>query len=577
MKNIRPAIAFVICLALAAGIAGVPPAPAYGGGDEILLEFIVQNNDVSSTSSAIVPFDPSSPDRACVVSVPAITSGSIEFPSMINGVTVSAIEYIDGQMPSDTMPDASLTISGLTFSFTAPFERIALAVHLENQPPMNFYRFTFYQPGFDMAELSFALENVTGIGEGTTFGPVTVDMSVVRPPALDATFELPTGVSSASITTSGILTGPGVTEVMTPFELSGAPIEYVVDRSDYVRSDDGAVSLDRYFGMVRIHYFFMVGYSTESVQIVFHEPDFVGLQVEPERKAGDWGSGVLDFSEEAMQNTELTPTANIYFTNESFMLGPQDFGVPATITGITCSSSPDVTATSSGVSFPWEGFWEITLPNNSLDPEFRFDVTLDDGGENDRTVQLLVRRVLTLATSYDMTERTEPDEDGKFWTTYWTEIEPITGTNDYGDFQTFVTVFAYEDHEDGNTTFPIDHRLLVMYYQDTDSDNDGDIDVRRILGARQQSVESNLGAEDPMDYSDRHEVLVFREGDPQYADVADVNRITAFVITNAGISAEADSFGGVTFGLGAGWSHLLPNHPDWGSGKDGMEYERPVN
>ncbi|PKM84090.1 MAG: hypothetical protein CVU86_09045 [Firmicutes bacterium HGW-Firmicutes-11] len=584
VKHIRPVIAFVVCLALVAGIAGVPPAPAYGGGDDYWLEFVVTDSDgehsVTSTAIGICAEAPENWD--CVVSVPAITNGSITLPPTIGGKSYEMYYLPDIFLPDDyktkPMPGeigsiagtTGFTGSGMTFAFEKPFGRIAFAIILDGDHFMNAQRFTFFQPGYDTVDLTFGLIDIIGIDELVdpfSYEPLTIELDRVRQPGTVEVYAVPAGVSEAAITAAGILTGAAVVGEQTPFSLSGRPIEYVVDRSNYIRSDtDGVVSFDRYFGMADLHYFFTVGYATETVQVTIHEADFVGLQIEPNIKVGDWGSGVLDFSPNAVTNTGITPTANIYFTNEAFLLGPKSFGVPTTITGITCSSLEVIATTNSSIE---KGYWEISLPEGSLDPEYFFDVELNDGNET-WIVPLIVRRVLILATSFDHREGVpQYGNMEEYKTFYGTPIKPIPDTTDYGDFQTFVTVFAKEaENPDDGTAYLIDHTLLVVYHQDIAESRS------RVLGARQ--IQVNTPAEDMM-MSDRHEVLVFREGDPQYADVADANRITAFVLDSDGISSTATAFGGVTFGLGAGWSHLLPNHPDWGSGKDGMEYERPVN
>ena len=54
-------------------------------------------------------------------------------------------------------------------------------------------------------------------------------------------------------------------------------------------------------------------------------------------------------------------------------------------------------------------------------------------------------------------------------------------------------------------------------------------------------------------------------------DVRDANRVSSFLLNT---SLSESYFNGARFGFGSGWGHLLPTHPDWGSGKDGMEFEK---
>jgi len=137
------------------------------------------------------------------------------------------------------------------------------------------------------------------------------------------------------------------------------------------------------------------------------------------------------------------------------------------------------------------------------------------------------------------------------WTPRMTEYE-YRGE----DFISFVGVFPFTETDQADPNyFEIDHTLLVNYYKD---------DI--LLGARQ--FEAYAGSDDF-----RHEIPVFRKGAPEYADVASANRITAFLISKEGISADDSTFGGAVFGIGAGWGHLMPNHAEYGSGKDGMDYE----
>lgn len=165
------------------------------------------------------------------------------------------------------------------------------------------------------------------------------------------------------------------------------------------------------------------------------------------------------------------------------------------------------------------------------------------------TSLLQVRRVLFSSTTFDY------DEQHKQEILSGTEIVDYEFTGE--DSITFVNVFAYYPMDPESPTFDINHKLLVLYYE-----ND------KVLGSKQFDVVSN-GHE-------RNLIPVYRIGgtmNSEYLQFSSANRLAFFLIDSDGISTSQSAFGGATFGVGAGWGHLLPNHPEYGQGKDGMLYE----
>lgn len=311
-------------------------------------------------------------------------------------------------------------------------------------------------------------------------------------------------------------------------------LEYVVDRSQYVvHSNENGPELTVYrnFGKVTLHY--MYDYHNKHAFITFYEEDFVGIDVEPEIGVGDWGTGVVD----ASGRTDIAPTSFVYFLNEEVFIRPSDIGKEFEILSIE------------GAEAEIDGDrWRITLPD-IIEPVVKLTLTLEFEDNSTNEVPLEIRRVLLDAFSMEYNEEHKREieeilESGD-------EITTPRGTPyEYNreDFIAFIGVFAEEN-------YLIDHTLLVMYYE-----ND------RILGAKQFEVKIS-------DEPYRDEITVYRKGHIDYASFSKANRITAFLISKEGVQKDSEAFGGTTFGIGAGWGHLMPNHRDWGSGKDGMDYE----
>jgi len=333
--------------------------------------------------------------------------------------------------------------------------------------------------------------------------------------------------------------------------VGGGVWEYLVDRSDYVTTTlDGRLIFQRHFGRVTVHYQYQIGNDWEGAMVTFYEPDFVGIDVLPEVGAGDWHTGIIDATESSVAT--LTPTAYVYFLNEKVFISASDVGRPFEITSAT---SPE-----EGVEVTYEEVgherwaWAVTLPDVSK-PVTRLNLALsfkDD--DSTRVVPLDIKRVLLDAFTLMREGYEESGDPGARQTPRQSDFEYYG----YEEFIAFVSVTPYTETDQNDPNyFEIDHTLLVIYYKD---------DI--LLGTRQFQALAGLD-------SPRHEIPVFRKGAPQpgYADIASANRITAFLISKEGISADDNTFGGAVFGIGAGWGHLMPNHAEYGSGKDGMDYE----
>lgn len=566
-RDLKTVTAFIVSLALlfslipmspagqvyAEGESGEDPPP---GPDPIEISFTINSTEggISTSSAALYSFNKNS-DRH-IISCPAITEGSIVFPKEISGsaLTLTGISLDPMGTTSDSITITNGAVTGSaatnsadnTFSFTQPFKRITLAAELEGE--QRTYYFTFYQPGYNEMSVSFVLDGTDMDGKAvnqTTTRAIDHSLSANdHEPLLP--IEIPLNTSSASITASGILSESGI----LVDDIGGAPLEYVVDREDQVKSQNGVLTFHKGFGKVKVHYQYIVGNSWEGFFVEFYEPDFVGIDVRYDINAGDYGqTSVVNVT----SGVAIKPTSYVYFLNESIQLWPYDMGKTCTITAISGAG-----IVSEEKSQGAESYWQVTLPAIT-EPEVTLTLTLDVEDDGSREVDLLVKRVLIMSTSYDFRGKVE-DYFDDLQTNYQTPIVTAAGVNNnngYGDFQTFLTVFGFtpdSPEEEAYQEFPIDHTLLVLYYEDD-----------QILGSREIKVDC-LNTKNELD---RMEVLVYREGDPTYADVASANRITAFVISKEG--ALDDSFHGATYGVGAGWGHLLPYHDDYGTGKDGME------
>ncbi len=335
-------------------------------------------------------------------------------------------------------------------------------------------------------------------------------------------------------------------------------LEYVVERSDYIDrniSKPGVVTLRKGFGKTTLHYIYDLDegediHDAKHAFITFYEEDFMGIDVDPPFKTGDWGTGIIDVS----GRIPLTPISFIYFLNNEVTIRPSNLGKEFEITSIE-----GAVANKDGEE------WNVELPD-IMEPVTKLKLTLKLEDDSTKESELEIRRVLLDAFSmeYDEDHKKEIAEiiesGGKLSTPRGT---PYEYNNE--DSIAFIGVFALDRLEDNGEViqegFFIDHTLLVMYYQDD-----------RILGTKQFSV--NINGEDRVDRDPyRDEIPVFRKGHADYASVANANRITAFLISKDGVNNSSTAFGGATFGIGAGWGHLLPNHKDYGTGKDGMDYE----
>ncbi len=482
--------------------------------------------------------------ESLVVPIPASEAGSIGFPREFNGRTLT-LSWIDDHPWGAIYPDSfdgTVDENGLTYE--KPFKRVRLLAQLEGE--WRPYEFILCQPGYEQFELRFSLN------DGDSQYVMEHDGTWER---RHVSFELPKGLESGTIAVTvhwpdGIDNRPPEEDIGP---IGGAIWEYLVDRSEYVVNASDVLTFNRGFGKVTLHYGFLAGYSWEDAMVTFYESDFAGIDVIPEVGAGDWHTGIVNVSEASLE--ALTPSAFVYFLNERVFIRPSDVGRPFEIMAAT-SAEEGVESTQGELWFDPEA-WAVTLPDitkpvTRLNLRLRFLDNDDDNGDDNshiREVPLDIKRVLLDAFTLEFRES---GEAGPQFTPRMTEFEYCG----YEEFITFVSVFSFTetDEEDPNY-FEIDHTLLVNYYEDD-----------TLLGARQFRVYT--GPDDP-----RHEIPVFRQGSPEYAGVASANRITAFLISKEGISADDNTFGGAVFGIGAGWGHLMPNHAEYGSGKDGMDYE----
>lgn len=531
------------------GGSGDPGGPGGGITGDLLFEFTATDPEAPELDGALIEFNTNTDEF--IVPCPENIK-SIKFPDTFDGrtMTFSMIndEWYQDAVRGSLNPDElaiydSISIENNEMAFNFPFKRITVECTLEGEERPWPYSFTFYQPGYEYMELSFAFE---GIGLNSEIVEETYTAEVNREAASSwgnqRRIEIPADISSAAVDVTAIL--PELDNEPIAW-IGGGVWEYLVDRSDLAKMKDGKLELNRYFGKVAIHYQYLIGYSWESALINFYEPDFMGIDVIPEIGVGEWHTGITNVSG---YSAALRPTAYVYFINDTVDIVPSEEGKEYTISDIT-PEDPDVSINYNEHT----NRWTIALPHISK-PVTTLMLTLNVESEPDRVVPLDIKRVMMNAESRDFKDREPGDEVGFLYD------QTSFIYQGYEEFATCVYVFSEQDE---NPVFLIDHTLLVMYYE-----ND------RILGSKQFPVQLPKVAEDGSgDIIDRDTVIVYIEGNPDYADVAGANRIAVFVVDKEGISSSDATFGGATFGIGAGWGHLMPNHEDWGSGKDGMDYE----
>ena len=510
-----------------------PHGPPPGDSGPLVFDYTLVDPGPEATGSVEINFDTRT--DVFLVPMPASNAGTIVLPSTFDGKELTWTGMDDCFPFAEFSPDDfGGSFDGNVLSYTEPFKRIRLFAELEGE--WRPYAFILCQPGYETFEIKFSLNG-------------TEDYFVMEHDGTwekrDQAFELPDGLALGSIEVTVNWQDSENQDDIGP--IGGAIWEYLVDRSGYVVNDSDVLTFHRGFGKVTLHYGFQAGYSWEDAMVTFYEPDFVGIDVLPEIGAGDWHTGIVNASEASL--SVMTPSAFVYFLNEKVFIRPSDVGRLIEIASVT-SSEEGVESTQGELWFDPEA-WAVTLPDITK-PVTRLNLTvsfLDDGAS--RVVPLDIKRVLLDAFSLEFDGRDDLTPGETLWTPRMTEYE-YRGE----DFISFVGVFPFTETDQADPNyFEIDHTLLVNYYKD---------DI--LLGARQ--FEAYAG---PDDF--RHEIPVFRKGAPEYADVASANRIAAFLISKEGISSDDSTFGGAVFGIGAGWGHLMPNHAEYGSGKDGMDYE----
>jgi hypothetical protein len=519
----------IIEVSTGGGGHGEPPP---GDSGPLVFDYTLIDPGPEATGSVEINFDTRT--DVFLVPIPASNAGSIVFPSTFDGKELTWLRMDDCFPFAEFSPqDFGGSFDGGELSYAQPFKRIRLFAELEGEGRP--YAFILCQPGYEAFELRFSLNGAE-------------DQYVMEHDGTwekrHAAFELPADLQSGTIEVTVNWQDSENQDDIGP--IGGGIWEYLVDRSDYVTHDFTILTFSRHFGKVTLHYGFQAGYSWEDAMVTFYEPDLVSIDVLPKIGAGDWHTGIVNASEASL--SVMTPSAFVYFLNEKVFIRPSDVGRPFEITSVT-SSEEGVESTQGELWFDPEA-WAVTLPDIT-NPVTRLSLTLLFEDDTIQVVPLDIKRVLLDAFSLEFDGRDDLTPGETLWTPRMTEYE-YRGE----DFISFVGVFPFTetDQYDPNY-FEIDHTLLVNYYKD---------DI--LLGARQ--FEAYAGSDDF-----RHEIPVFRKGAPEYADVASANRITAFLISKEGISADDSTFGGAVFGIGAGWGHLMPNHAEYGSGKDGMDYE----
>ena len=557
---------------------GPGPGPGPGGpslSGNLVFELRDSNGDLVKTY--IIPY--ATHERVLAVAVDKLSTGKIVFPSTFEGKetpesdvvikTVDAVRFFGHTQPLGQPADVNFETNpyfwvpdmininnfggslsgdaenGYELSFNSAFNRINMDLEIQDADPLTV---TFYQPGYENIELNFELKGENAEGAMAPQS-ITKNMGLSNDQPME-NIQVPVGALSGTIVATaeyGDLPGDEPVEMFF-----GGVWEYLADRSLFAKTEGtnvaGAdiITLDyeRYFGKVTLHLQYVVGNGLADAMITFYESDFVGLDVFAPHGVGEWYSGITNAS-----NPEaFTPTGFIYFLNDTVFFRPSNVGRSFTIDGVKIKQG-DLYVPAEATYNDMEGNWSVMLPDVTNEPVTNLQLSVSFADTGATEIPLQIRRVLFISATFDY------DQAHKDAISSGQEILDYVYTGE--DSITFVNVFAYYPMDPETPTFELDHKLLVIYYQ-----ND------RVLGSKQFDVAS--------DGNERNQIAVLRLGgsmSAEYAQFASADRLAVFLIDKTGISTNLSSFGGATFGIGAGWGHLLPNHPDYGLGKDGMLYE----
>lgn len=557
------------------------PGPGPGpGGDSLFGELSFDFKDNQDQLIKTYTLEYENRQRSLVLEVEddvTISSGKIVFPKEFVGFesessesttkAVISIRFVGHTQPLDEPVESDLEINPYfftpemininnfggvlsydenlecyTLTYTSPYKRINIDIEFEDSEPLTL---TIYQPGYGSTDLIFEMEDRT-VTE-------TMGLSLDQP---QVQIQVPEEYGSGDIVAKAVYTGTDNSVEM----FFGGVWEYLADRSLFAKTDgtnvDGndiiTLSYERYFGKVTLHLQYVVGNAVADAMVSFYEADFVGLDVFSNHSSGDWYSGITN----ASNPDAYLPTGFIYFLNDQVYVKPSTMGRPFTITAVQIKQN-DIYVPADATfieDYPWHfgqvDLWDISLPDVTNEPvtDLLLSIHFTDT-DLDAEVPLQVRRVLFTSSTMDYTEQHKQE--------ILSGIEIVDYDYTGEDSITFVNVFAYYPMDQESPTFDINHKLLVLYYE-----ND------KILGSKQFDVVSNG--------NERNVIPVYRIGgtmDSEYLQFSAANRLAFFLIDGDGIMLNQSTFGGATFGIGAGWGHLLPNHPEYGQGKDGMLYE----
>ena len=439
----------------------------------------------------------------------------------------------DEDAVADWLDEIGAVVEGKTISFgdVDPLKRITVVVRLGGDE----YRIVFMQPGYDDPKINLDFNE-------EELDDIEIEVSKTDPENRWRTyrFNLPSlDTFQAEYTVT--MTNP------PEMKFTGV-LEYNADRSDFVsvvfgeQADDyDLITANRGYGSVELHCQYHLGNSWEDSFVILREDDFFTVDIEPDFRIADWESGVTNLSE----SWDLTePVSYVYFLNENVKIMIPDYLSKNYNLNSVSVAGESVDET--------DGYWLVPL-TSQYNEDTIVDLEIQKGVETPYTKQLIIRKTALSTQSEYWGDDIDNPED----------VTLMTYINAYGSDE------QPEDmiHEDDilYPEFDIRGKVIVVNYYDDD----------RIIGTREYPIPNDLDDYEDMGFDRKiFRVKVYDEFDAEFAGIRSANRISAFLLNN---SLKDNFFGGTRFGFGAGWGHLLPTHPDFGSGKDGMESERGGN
>lgn len=276
--------------------------------------------------------------------------------------------------------------------------------------------------------------------------------------------------------------------------------------------------------------------NVDPATVNFIHPSYVGFRVSPmsggtDCTVGTWGAKLKDPHDRLV---------NIWYGCSDVLLTTVNGGDVKSINQIT-GQDIAVTEIISGVSY------RVTLPSiTKPDTSVQVHMTLQDDSEATR--ELIIKRnavnVDSLFSGRYYPERGMHYEGNPNFVIDWGSEDGQTKAE-----RTFVTYTA-------SNLAPVSNpRLIVNYYNEAN----GQVSL---LGAKQFDPIAGATFNYPEQASGVviTDTLISSSADPSIG-ILGANKVSVFLVSGD-LGGTSSSFGGVKFGVGAGWEELMTNHPE---------------